>query len=312
MSDDAAAAASTVRPADRVASAVAAARPTSAERAASRAALSALFRKAWWDAAWPLAGSCTLLFVFASVAVSLANLVDVGSILNVLPKFLTASIEKIAGLPLKDLASPAGQFSGVYVDMITIFTCLSWAVLRGSDCIAGEWGRGTLEMLLAHPLRRSTWLLVHFTVTWIGAALILFSLLSGTWLGLALIKSTVKTNPAWFIPAALNLWCFVVATAGIASAISLVDRERWRVIGVAVGFFSFSLLLKLVSRLVQPLGWLINFSYLGALDPQRLIILHDDAWRMSVGYDATLLTIAIAAHGLVLVRFERKDVAAPH
>ena len=115
----------------------------------------ALWKKAVVDAWVQLAVSCGLLAAFGWLFVWLMSLFKLGAwgaLLNLLPDF----VQPILGVPLADLATPAGRLSFLYVHVITLLVCLGWAVGRGSDVVSGGISRGTLELVLTLPIRRST------------------------------------------------------------------------------------------------------------------------------------------------------------
>ncbi len=75
---------------------------------------SAIWKKALADAWRQLLISAILLALFAWMFVWLQSLIKLGAwvnILNILPDF----VEKIAGVPLADLASPQGRLSIIYL-----------------------------------------------------------------------------------------------------------------------------------------------------------------------------------------------------
>ena len=49
----------------------------------------------------------------------------------------------------------------MYVHPLVLFSAVIWAIMRGSDCVSGEIGRGTMEMLLAQPVRRTSLYTAH-------------------------------------------------------------------------------------------------------------------------------------------------------
>ena len=62
-----------------------------------------------------------------------------------------------------------------------------WAIGRASAAIAGEIDRGTMELLLAQPIRRSHVILAHLLVDLTTIPLVCLSLWTGNWLGTWLV-----------------------------------------------------------------------------------------------------------------------------
>ena len=111
----------------------------------------ALWTKALADAWRQLLTSVVVLAVFSWLFVWLMSQFKVGEIsiiLNLLPGFVEAMI----GVKLRLLASPTGQLSVIYVDVVTMLVCVGWALGRGSDAVSGEIGRGTMDLILALPV----------------------------------------------------------------------------------------------------------------------------------------------------------------
>lgn len=83
-----------------------------------------------------------------------------------------------------------------------LFATTIWAVGRGSDTVSGEIGRGTMEMLLAQPVRRLLVLATQGAVTTIGSAILATAVLLGTCTGLATVSLGEHVDWKAFIPGA--------------------------------------------------------------------------------------------------------------
>ena len=127
----------------------------------------ALWKKAVSDAWLTLVVSCVLLILFCWLFVWLMSFFDVGAwsrLLNLLPDF----VQPMVGVPMAKLASPAGQLSILFAHIVTILVCVGWAVGRGSDSIAGEIGRGTMDLILSLPVWRFSVMAVPAVVATVG------------------------------------------------------------------------------------------------------------------------------------------------
>ena len=82
---------------------------------------------------------------------------------------LPAFVKKLMPVPIEVLASERGRLAFAYDHPLVALTMTVWAFARGSDAVSGELNRGTLEMVLAQPVRRTTVLLTHAAVTVAGA-----------------------------------------------------------------------------------------------------------------------------------------------
>lgn len=251
-----------------------------------------------------------LLLAFDWLIVWLTSQVDIGALgtfLQALPK----EFEKLAGVPFATMATPTGRLAMAYVDPVVIFSAVAWSIARGSDCISGELGRGTMELLLAQPVRRSSVVLVQAAVTTLGAALLALAAWLGTWLGIHTVKFAAEVPPLLYVPAALNLFGLMFCLAAITTLVSALDCYRWRTVGITGGIYVVELILKLVSRVAPGLGGLRYATFLAAFEPQGLVIRPDNAWLDLLRMNGCLLALGLAAYGAAAVIFSRRDLPAP-
>ena len=206
----------------------------------------ALWTKALKDAWRQLLASVLLLTLFSWLFVWLMSRFPVGGF-GIILKWLPGFVQSLVGVPLDMLATPVGQLSILYVHVVTLLVCVGWALGRGSDSISGEIGRGTMDLVLSLPVWRVTVLEAPAIVTTVGAMLLAGSVELGTMLGLACVHFE-KTIPASaFLPGAVNLFSMTFCFTAITTFVSSWSRDRWSAIGIAGGFFIFSLIMKLIA-----------------------------------------------------------------
>jgi ABC-2 type transport system permease protein len=268
----------------------------------------AVWSKAIRDGWLQLLVSSVLLILFAWVFVWLMSLFDtrmVAAFLGMLPKF----VDKMAGLPVDELATTAGRLTLLYVHVITLLICIGWAVGRGSDVVSGEVGRGTLDLLLSLPIRRGSLMLPSAAVMAFGALVLAFSVWLGMRIGVATVKLPERVFLSKYVPGAVNLACMTFCLGGLTALFSAGGRDRWRTICWAGGLFAVSSVLKLVARMWQPGAWLRYLSFLTAFEPQRLILQSPDAdaWRC----DAVLVGIGVMAYTGAALFLTWRDIPTP-
>lgn len=251
-----------------------------------------------------------VLFAFGWLFVWLSSLIELGALGDLLAA-LPVTLEKVSGLPFSDITTPSGLISVLYVDPVVLIACAIWAVARGSDAVAGEIDRGTMEVLLAQPVRRSNIVLSHAIVTTAGAAILAASLLLGNWIGIALVTFEQPISIRVFVPAAINLFAFTLSLAGVGALVSALDRYRWRVAGITGGFFIIQLIIKVIARMWPDGEWLTYFTIFGAFEPQKMIQYPEQALEMSLKYNSALLGLAFLSYVATAVIFCRRDVPAP-
>ena len=199
-----------------------------------------------------------------------------------------------------------------FVDPVTVFVAVSWSIARGSDCISGEIGRGTMELLLAQPVRRVTIVVVQAIVTTGGAALIAFSAWFGIWLGMQITGFAAPLEPTRFIPSAMNLFGFMFFLAAFSTLVSASGRDRRRTIGLSAGFY----LIQVVDESHCPGGarrsdGCCYGTFLGAFDPQSLAVYPQTAWAELAWRSGCLIGLGIAAYAAAAAVFCRRDLPAP-
>ncbi len=281
----------------------------------------ALWKKNFRESRWLLAGCALLMFAFHWLRVWLVSQVSLQNfklILNLLP----SKFERLSPVPFQQIATPEGRIAYAYDEPLVILLITVWAIARGSDAVSGEVGRGTMEMLLAQPVRRASVLATQAAVTILGAAVIVVAAWLGMWIGLTTIRLEDPVSAELFVPCAVNLFALGVFIAGLSTLASSCDRYRWRTIGLVGAFYAVEMVVKVVGRLAAPVHWLIYGSFFTAYEPQSLIAdsrrawsfwIHDDGSLLigGLGNDAVLLGLGLACYLAAAVIFCRRDLPAP-
>jgi len=272
----------------------------------------ALWSKAWLEARWMLAGCALLMFLFHWLFVWITNLIPMPTYLNLVGG-LPPEIKRMLGPDVENYLTHGGRIALGYIDPVVLFLSAVWGISRGSDAVSGEIGRGTMEMLLAQPVRRLTVLLIPVAVMVAGAAALAVSAWLGTFVGLALVDFgpdvVIPTDD--YVPAALNLFALTFFTAAIATLASSWDRYRWRTVGLVGAVYVVQLVMKMISRMVESLDWMMWTTFLGAYQPQILATEPEQVWELSLRYNGVLLGLGLLAFVLSAVIFCRRDLPAP-
>jgi ABC-2 type transport system permease protein len=274
-----------------------------------------LNRALWTKAAresWSLLASlAVLLFAFAWVYVWLISKIE----LSVLLQFLIGGLkdlERLSGVPFKDVATPEGRIALAFIDPLVHLGVIVWAISRGSDAVSGELERGTLEMLLAQPVSRLSIYTSKAVVAAVGLVLICFALWGGLAVGIALIvKDTDRVWPAMYVPPTINVFGLGFAMAGVAALVSSCDRYRWRTIGIMGAFYAIAVILKVIARMApgwEPIGYA---SIFWPFEPQRMVANNADAWRLLVEYNTPLIAVGLVSYFAGAIIFCRRDLPAP-
>lgn len=274
-----------------------------------------LFNQAIWakslgEACWLLLACAGLLFAFDWLFVWLVSLIKVPDFRAILV-MLPPEFQNLLGLSLAEAASPVGRIALCYVDPSTLMISGAWAVARGSDAVSGEIGRGTMEMLLAQPVRRVAVLWTQAAVTIGGAAVIALSAWLGTWTGLHTVALDESIDAALYVPSAMNLFALTFFVAGLSTLASAWDRYRWRTIGVVCGFYMVQLIIKVVYRMAPKFDWLRFCTFLGAYEPHAMATRPETALGLSLWYNGVLIAMGLVAYAAATLIFCRRDLPAP-
>jgi ABC-2 type transport system permease protein len=272
---------------------------------------SAIWKKSWGDQRGLVLSLAALWIVFPWLYIWLSAQIPMTAFQDVLLRALPQDWQKLSGVPFSEVATHAGRVALAFIDPVVILTSVVWGVTRGSDAVSGQVERGTMEMILAQPVRRSAVFITQALATTAGAALLAGLLLAGVWTAISFGPWAGKVDPARFVPAALNVFGLMVCFAGLTACVSAADSHRWRTIGILCGFYVFSLLAKLVGRLSGSLSWMGFLSVFNAYEPQRLVGDPAEAWQRLAGYDAVLVGMGLAAYALGALIFSKRDLPAP-
>lgn len=228
-----------------------------------------------------LAGCLTVVFAFCWIRVWVVSQMEMGRFATVV-KQLWDQFESFMPVGLEQFLTFPGRVAIGWDEPIVVFTVSIFAVVRGSDVVSGELGRGTLEMLLSQPVSRWQIIVSNAIVTTVGLAI----LAAGTWFGtyagvmtnqakvermrtfgddLPILKKlsldvgnpfaaskiervpmSTQVEMSLFVPSAVNLFCLGFFLAGLSTWFSSFDRYRWRTLGLAVAFFVLSIVSKVV------------------------------------------------------------------
>lgn len=270
----------------------------------------AVWRKTWGEQRTLLLSLAALWGAFPWIYLWLQSQVpmtDFRVVLGLIPE----DWQKLSGVPLAEVATYAGRVALAFVDPVVVLGATVWGVTRGSDVVSGPLERGTLEMVLAAPIRRTTVYASHALATVGGSVVLCGVLLVGFWTAVAFGPWAGQVEPGRFVPAVGNVLGLMICMAGFSGLLSACDSHRSRTIGVMCGLYVASLVLKLVGRFSERLAWVGGLSVFDAYEPQRLVGGTAESWWLLARYDAVLIGLGIAAYVAGAVVFARRDLPAP-
>ena len=219
-------------------------------------------------------------------------------IIDLLPK----DWRKFASVDFDWLVSYLGRTSTTLDEPMLVSLVCGWGIIRGSDVVSGELGRGTMEMLIAQPISRREHFIRHACYT----VLLLMFIMVLVWLGMAIgiwtssveettypeiriplieysiplrflppktevIEMSSAVNPLYFLPGIINLFCVGVFFAALSAFVSAVDRYRWRTLGAMVAIYFVSAGLKVMGMGSERLRWVESITIFGLYHPAHAI-----------------------------------------
>ena len=217
----------------------------------------------------------------------------------------------MSGVPFSEVATHVGRVALAFVDPVVVLTATVWGVTRGSDAVSGQLERGTLEMILAQPIRRRTLYSTQAIATICGGFCLCVILYASIFTAIQFGPWAGKVNPLQFLPPALNVFGLMVCMSGLTAGVSACDSYRWRTIGILCAFYITSLLTKLVGRLSETLSWAGYLSVFNAYEPQQLVGGEWSDWQLLLQYNGILIGIGITSYVIGGYIFSKRDLPAP-
>ncbi len=200
-----------------------------------------------------------------------------------------------------DIVSPAGYLNSQVFALMAPLILLIFSIGAGAGAVAGEEERGTLDLLLAQPLRRRDYVLDRLLALAAMIGALTVALLATVALGSLLVDLDIGFGKLVAASVSVALLAFLFGT--IALAAGAVSPGRARAVAVAAGIAIAAWLLDGLGQAVDALdGWRPLSPYYQALgrNPLRDGIPWG-GWAVLAA--ATVVVVAVAAVGL-----ERRDV----
>ena len=271
----------------------------------------AIWRKTWGDQRGIFLSLAALWIVFPSIYIWRSAQISMNAFAEVLLRAIPEEWQRLSGVPFSEVATYAGRVALAFVDPVIVLGATVWAITRGSDAVSGQLERGTMEMLLAQPVRRLAVFATQALATTAGAAGLTAILTSGILIGITAGPWAGEVSIARYVPAALNVFGLMTCMAGLSACVSAFDAYRWRTIGIMCGFYVFSLLAKLIGRMSEVFSWVGYLSVFNVYEPQPLVADPEGEWLLLAQFDGVLLGIGALAYVIGAVAFVRRDLPAP-
>jgi len=237
-------------------------------------------------------------------------------------KNLPQILKGMIGQDILEIISYTGITSFAYIHPVSLAILIGFAAMVPTWMLAGQIDTGTIELLLATPLSRRKIFGTTLLASLVGGALLIGSMLLGTWMGVSTTKLTEPVELGRILVVALNLYALYVVVMSASMLFGSIFSFRSLAVGWTVGVAVASYLLHFLS---EWWPFVAKISFLGPLYYFRPIKIaaggYDSRWDITTlkvilagAYDPRRdITVLLAASAVLLIfaaiRFSRRDIA---
>ncbi len=213
------------------------------------------------------------------------------------PEFLS-----LINQDLLTTVSAQGIIGVGYTHPFTLIMMAVWAVRVPCAALAGEIGRGTMDLVAARPVPRAAQIAAALLALLGGLAI----LSAAAWLGTAagLLGRPLQGVTAWrYLPVAFTLWLVFSAFGAVGILVSALSRESGTAIGWLSGLMAGSYVLDYAARVWPRVAGLRPASLFRYYEPQLVV-------RSGLADRNVLVLAAVAGAALLLafIVFARRDL----
>ncbi|MFH1140445.1 MAG: ABC transporter permease subunit [Chloroflexota bacterium] len=176
-----------------------------------------------------------------------------------------------------------------------------FAILVGTDALAGEEGRGTLDLLLAQPVSRTRLAFMKLLGLAIANGAVIAIILALLWI--ATLSVNVEMHAGRVLTAFVLLWPFETAVAFLSVLLSLAFPGRLLAGTVMAVLLVASYILEALANMVSGLETLRPLFLTVYYQGTRALVS-----EVSWAYVGGLVGIVVVAFVLILVLFQQRDI----
>ena len=242
------------------------------------------------------AGLALFEFVVTRIAPAPGEAGFLAGILALMPPQVSA----FAGGELA-LASPRGVIAFGYLHPFFLALYSAWTIRVTAGALAGEIGRGTMDLLAARPLPRLALVLAAWAVMAGGLMVLGAAAWAGSAVGLSV--RSLEVGPFEIVAVPAMAWLLFTSWGGIALAVGATKREAGPVIAWTSGLIATSFVLEFLSRVWTPVQGLRPLSLFAYYRPADIV-----QAGVSAGDPAVLAGVAIIGLSAAVLVFGRRDL----
>ncbi len=240
-----------------------------------------------------------VLSSYTAVAGSSAML----NVFNQLPPAFTA----LMGGDIARILKIQGYVGVGYVHPIMIAILAAFVIGIAVRAIAGEIDRGTINLLLARPVRRRDLVLTAFVQLLIGLGIISLALVIGIWVGLQTLgKLASGVEPSAVLSATLLTLLFFLAIGAYSLLFSAASSDAGRATLFGAGLTLIFYFLNYLAQLSPDFKSLGSLSIFHFWDPGAALIANRFQWNELALFAALSILLTLAA----VIVIERRDITS--
>jgi ABC-2 type transport system permease protein len=213
------------------------------------------------------AGAALFEFIVARVAPTPEQAGFLQGLLRMAPE----PVQQMLGEQLAASLTARGFLAFFYAHPFPLLMLAVWAVRLSSGALAGEIGRGTMDLIAARPVSRVSQVGAALVAMAGGLALIAAAQWAGTATGL-LVRGVPGVRSRDFVAVAGMAWLLFAAFGAIGLAVSAAAREGGTAVSFTAGLMSVSFALDYLARVWEPIRDLRALSLFRYFDPQGMLL----------------------------------------
>jgi ABC-2 type transport system permease protein len=242
------------------------------------------------------AGLAVFEFVVTRIAPLPGETGFLGGMVALLPPEVSAFVnEQLA------LASPGGVIAFGYLHPFFLALLGAWTIRVGVGALAGEIGRGTMDLLAARPVPRWAQVMAAWIVMAAGLVVLAAAAWVGSAIGVTLRPLGVTAARLWALPFMAVL--LFVSWSSLVLLISATRREAGPAIAWASGLIATAFVVEFLARVWSPLAWARPLSLFTFYQPQSVI-----SAGPGLADPLRFVVVALAGLAAAVFVFERRDL----
>ena len=240
--------------------------------------------------------------IFVALLLGLSNSVrpaEVQELFGKLPPTLLA----LMGIDEGEIFDLARWVGLVHNHPVWLIAILSFPMASGLRGVAYGVDDGTLELVLAQPLGRSTYYLALAAVVGLGTTWVLICSMLGGLIAKGVIALPDELPTSTLLQLSASGWALALSVAGISLLISVLSAGGGRPGSIAVGILVGMFFVRFVSDVAPGANWLRWITVFGYHDPGQLV-----REGLAARQFLALLTVSLVCAGIGLWAFRRKQL----